>query len=268
LTIPYKKSLLLMFIQTFRVMVVSMFIESIIKTSALHVTLDNMYSRFPNFSRKRMACASHSFTVGGQWEAEETIKKSRFVARCFPAPTFVEARSFIDRVSDPKARHNCWAWRGLDSHRSDDDGEPAGTAGRPILSSIEGERLSNVVVVVTRYKGYDAPLLGAGGLLRAYASASSLVLRSVSKIEMISTQELLVTVPLTDIGPVQSIISKREGRKPGQGAVRRRNIDYHGTSVDVSVVIEVAHVDEFEEEVRDAARGAAVVTKISPNEVI
>mmetsp|Transcript_5472 Transcript_5472/g.12688 ORF Transcript_5472/g.12688 Transcript_5472/m.12688 type:complete len:212 (+) Transcript_5472:126-761(+) len=101
--------------------------------------------------RRTFAVSSTITTVALEHEEEETVKKSRFVARCAPAVTFSSAKEFIDRVSDPKARHNCWAWCGEKSQRSNDDGEPSGTAGRPILNSIEGEGLLNVVVVVTRF---------------------------------------------------------------------------------------------------------------------
>ena len=106
-----------------------------------------------------------TITTVDEWEEEETVRKSRFVARCAQAQTFSHAKSFIERVSDPKARHNCWAWSSTASQRTNDDGEPSGTAGRPILNAIEGNELNNVVVVVTRYKSKDAPMLGAGGLL-------------------------------------------------------------------------------------------------------
>ncbi len=81
----------------------------------------------------------------------QIIKKSRFVTRACPAASFAEAQAFLREVSDLKATHNCWGWRGQEEERSSDDGEPGGTAGRPILSAIESEELCDVMVVVTRY---------------------------------------------------------------------------------------------------------------------
>jgi hypothetical protein len=90
-------------------------------------------------------------TLGGETTYEEVIKKSRFVTRAAPCATYPEAQLFLRRVSDPKATHNCWAFRGqAGEERSSDDGEPGGTAGRPMLAAVEGEGLADVMVVVTR----------------------------------------------------------------------------------------------------------------------
>ncbi|CAN0427540.1 unnamed protein product, partial [Ectocarpus fasciculatus] len=93
-------------------------------------------------------------TVCGESEAEETIKKSRFIGRCGPAATFEEGKALLGRVlkEHPKARHSCWAWRGLgDDHRFSDDGEPGGTAGQPILGGIESEGVSEVMLSFSRF---------------------------------------------------------------------------------------------------------------------
>lgn len=99
-------------------------------------------------------------TLVGETEYEEIIKKSRFLTRAASCPTFQEAQAFLGRVSDPKASHNCWAWRGQGEERSSDDGEPGGTAGRPMLAGIESEGLMDVMVVVTRW----VCVCGGGGL--------------------------------------------------------------------------------------------------------
>src|SRR3546814_18000784 len=85
----------------------------------------------------------------------------------FPDPTLFR--------SVPDATHNCWAWRIGDDYRSNDDGEPAGTAGRPILAAIDGQGMDRVVVVVTRWFG--GIKLGAGGLVRAYGGTAAECLR-------------------------------------------------------------------------------------------
>ncbi|CBJ34128.1 conserved unknown protein [Ectocarpus siliculosus] len=108
-------------------------------------------------------------TVCGESETEETIKKSRFIGRCGPAATFEEGKALLGRVlkEHPKARHSCWAWRGLgDDHRFSDDGEPGGTAGQPILGGIESEGVSE---------------LGTGGLCRAYGGASRQCLQAAER---------------------------------------------------------------------------------------
>eukprot|EP00611_Tribonema_gayanum_P022439 TRINITY_DN4496_c0_g1_i4.p3 TRINITY_DN4496_c0_g1~~TRINITY_DN4496_c0_g1_i4.p3 ORF type:complete len:171 (+),score=43.94 TRINITY_DN4496_c0_g1_i4:48-560(+) len=110
-------------------------------------------------------------TVVGITAAEDTIKKSRFIGYCCAAPTFADGMALLDIVKGdhPKARHVCWAWQGVKTEsRYNDDGEPSGTAGQPILASIQGEGLSQTFVAVVRYFG--GVLLGTGGLVRAKAT--------------------------------------------------------------------------------------------------
>ena len=190
------------------------------------------------------------------------MRKSRFVARCAQAQTFSHAKSFVERVSDPKARHNCWAWSSTASQRTNDDGEPSGTAGRPILNAIEGNELNNVVVVVTRYKSKDAPMLGAGGLLRAYGSAASLVLRAAPRVDVIPMRDLELTFPMSEIGRMQSLVARYEGRKAGAGALERGDEDYSsGSNVRLAVAIEEGFAAGFETEAIEALNGAVCVVK-------
>lgn len=113
---------------------------------------------------------------------EETIKKSRFVAHAGCVSTQAESLDFYESVVDPQATHNCWAWRIDFQVRSSDDGEPSGTAGRPMLNVIEHRGLENVMVVVTRYFG--GIKLGAGGLVRAYSGTVAKCLDRASVIEL------------------------------------------------------------------------------------
>ncbi|NIR96861.1 MAG: YigZ family protein, partial [Gammaproteobacteria bacterium] len=102
---------------------------------------------------------------------EETIKHSRFIAHAAPVSSQADTLAFFETVADPGATHNCWAWRVDGVHRFNDDGEPAGTAGRPILSVLEGRRLDRLMVVVTRH--YGGIKLGVGGLARAYSGCAA-----------------------------------------------------------------------------------------------
>lgn len=109
---------------------------------------------------------------GGQGEIEE--KKSRFIAHVFPVATEEEAAAQLEHIRKQywDARHNCYAYviGSQNITRCSDDGEPSGTAGRPILEVILGEELHDILVVVTRYFG--GTLLGTGGLVRAYSKAA------------------------------------------------------------------------------------------------
>jgi putative IMPACT (imprinted ancient) family translation regulator len=104
------------------------------------------------------------FTLERPTSLEQIVKKSRFLAVAGPIASEQGAKDFIAAHSDPEANHNCWAWRVGQSYRSSDDGEPSGTAGKPILQAIDRLNLDGVAVVVTRWFG--GILLGSGGLMR------------------------------------------------------------------------------------------------------
>lgn len=106
-------------------------------------------------------------------------KGSKFIGYCFPVKTVKKIKEHIEtlKAEHHKARHHCYAWRlGTDNNkfRANDDGEPSGTAGRPILGQIDSFGLTNVLVVVVRYFG--GTLLGASGLIRSYKNAAAAAL--------------------------------------------------------------------------------------------
>lgn len=126
------------------------------------------------------------------------IKGSRFIGHAAPATTEEEALAVVEAVrkAEYAARHWCWAFRlGEDGGlwRQNDDGEPNGTGGRPILQEIAGRDLTDVVVVVTRY--YGGTKLGAGGLARAYGEAAALALDEAGARGLVET--VTVRVPVT-----------------------------------------------------------------------
>ena len=110
----------------------------------------------------------------------EEIKKSRFLAIAGPVASSEQALAFLGDVADPDATHNCWAFRIGQDYRFNDDGEPGGTAGRPILQAIEGQGVDAVMVVVTRWYGGIKP--GAGGLVRAYGGTAPECLRRAARV--------------------------------------------------------------------------------------
>ena len=106
---------------------------------------------------------------GSAVEAPDDIRHSRFLAQAAPVESAEAAARFLAEASIGDASHNCWAWRVGGEYRSNDDGEPAGTAGTPMLQVLTSSGLSDVVAVVTRWFG--GTLLGTGGLVRAYSDA-------------------------------------------------------------------------------------------------
>lgn len=148
-----------------------------------------------------------------QTEGEIIEKKSRFIATMCPVQSQEEAEQFISRCKKKywDARHNCSAYV-IGEHNeimhSSDDGEPSGTAGRPMLSVLTGADLHNVAVVVTRYFG--GVLLGTGGLVRAYQGAVSAAIDNAEIEEQIELQLLLVTAGYGDVGKVQYFMESRQ----------------------------------------------------------
>ncbi|WP_426124064.1 IMPACT family protein [Pararhizobium sp. PWRC1-1] len=132
----------------------------------------------------------------------QEIKKSRFLAVCGPVSSEQAARDFIAEQSDLAASHNCWAFRIGQTYRFNDDGEPSGTAGKPILQAIDGQSLDHIAVVVTRWFG--GTLLGSGGLIRAYGGTAAICLRAAEKIEVIETIEATVDCDFSDLALIKA----------------------------------------------------------------
>lgn len=148
---------------------------------------------------------------GGQGEIIE--KKSRFIANVRLVESEEEALAFIEEMKKRywDARHNCFVYsvgENREYTRCSDDGEPSGTAGRPMLDVVLGEDIYNVAVVVTRYFG--GILLGTGGLVRAYSKAVQEGLAASRVIEKIHGISLEVTVDYTGIGKIQYIAGERK----------------------------------------------------------
>ena len=148
---------------------------------------------------------------GGTGEIVE--KKSRLIAHVASVATVEEAQQFIEDIKKKywDARHNCYAFAvGVENMltRCSDDGEPGGTAGKPILEVILGSGIHNVVIVVTRYFG--GTLLGTGGLVRAYTEAAQEGLRQSVIIEKIPGKKMLLRTDYTDLGKIQYILAQQD----------------------------------------------------------
>ncbi|MEO7588671.1 MAG: YigZ family protein [Arachnia sp.] len=145
--------------------------------------------------------------VGAGVDVELEIRRSRFLTRLRRVTNEDDARSMIDerRRAHFDARHHCSAFiLGADSHsaRSSDDGEPAGTAGTPMLTVLQRHSLSDVVAVVTRYFG--GIKLGAGGLARAYSAAVTQAIDAVGSRDVTMSRVLRVDVPMSDAGAIEA----------------------------------------------------------------
>lgn len=124
-------------------------------------------------------------TIAKPFQTSIDIKKSQFICRLFPAQNEKEAKEIIKEISEEykDATHNCTAYVVSDGEGFDDDGEPGGTAGRPMLNVLKKNEMENIVAIVTRYFG--GIKLGAGGLVRAYSKS---VLETLSVAEIVDME--------------------------------------------------------------------------------
>lgn len=152
-------------------------------------------------------------TIARNGSAGTEVKRSRFIAHVERVATEDEARAVIERVRKQHwdARHNCSAFvlgPGGDVRRSNDDGEPSGTAGTPMLEVLRGREVSDVVAVVTRYFG--GVLLGAGGLVRAYSESVRAALDEVGVLERRLLQLVDVVADHADAGKLENDLRARD----------------------------------------------------------
>ena len=186
---------------------------------------------------------------GGSGEIVE--KKSRFIATLEKIETEEEALSFIARIKKQywDARHNCYAFVAGRSHelqRCSDDGEPNGTAGRPMLDVLLREDIHNLAVVVTRYFG--GTLLGTGGLVRAYQKAVQEGLRNSIVVEKIQGRALGIDTDYNGIGKIQYILAQRE--------IAVVDTVYTDQVV-VEVMVPIEGLDELQSAITEGTNGAA-----------
>ncbi len=175
---------------------------------------------------------------------EEEIKKSRFVARVARAQSPEEALAFLASVKDPKATHNCWAYRIGELYRFSDDGEPGGTAGRPMLAAIESQGLDEVMAVVTRY--YGGIKLGAGGLARAYGNTVAECLRIAKRLELCPMVTVTLAAPFELTGTLYQLLDKMP--------LKRLAEDYTPEGLVLTVSMEESSYQPFCDTLRDATR--------------
>lgn len=148
-------------------------------------------------------------TVQRHGQAEIIVKKSRFIANAAPARSEAEAWSFIERIRSEHvgANHNCFAFKAGSAQRMSDDGEPSGTAGRPIFEVLDKQGLSDTVIVVTRYFG--GILLGTGGLVRAYSQAGVAGVEAAGVVRAVLAVDLIVTLDYSLVGKVQHLLAQK-----------------------------------------------------------
>ncbi|QFT90658.1 IMPACT family member YigZ [Bacillus sp. THAF10] len=196
----------------------------------------------------------HYYTVKGQGEHEITIQKSRFIAHIARATKEEEAQSFIQQIKKKHwdATHNCSAYLIGDRdqiQKANDDGEPSGTAGVPILEVLKKKHLKDTVVVITRYFG--GIKLGAGGLIRAYGKSTSEGINAIGMVERKLVQIMHTTVEYTLLGKIENELRA--------SVYMIKNIQYL-EDVTFEVYVEEKSITEYQDWITDLTNGKAQFT--------
>lgn len=183
--------------------------------------------------------------------AEIVEKKSRFIANVFPLGSEEDAAGILEGIKKKywDARHNCYAYVTGGTSKCSDDGEPSGTAGRPILEVITGEGVSEVLIVVTRYFG--GTLLGTGGLVRAYSKAakeglgaSRIVSKELGKIVTVATD-------YNGIGKLNYIVSQM-----GLAVIDTK----YSEKAEMELAVSAGNIDVFVKKVTESTSGQALIS--------
>lgn len=188
-------------------------------------------------------------------EAEIIEKKSRVIGHVFPVTSEEEALGIIEKTKKQywDARHNCWAYViGVEqvTERFTDDGEPGGTAGKPILEVIRGGKLHNILIIVTRYFG--GTLLGTGGLVRAYTQSSQEALALSNIITVISGFKLQIITDYAGLGKIQYLL--------GQRGIAVYDSQY-GENVCLTVIVAETEEKKLAAEITEATNGQAGIKR-------
>ncbi|PJC85107.1 YigZ family protein [Vibrio sp. HA2012] len=187
----------------------------------------------------------------------EEIKKSTFITYLAHTPNVELARDFVAQIKEKHAdaRHNCWAFiagRPEDSMLwgFSDDGEPSGTAGKPILAQLSGSGIGEITAVVTRYSG--GIKLGTGGLVRAYGGGVQQALKTLQTLEKKITVILNLQLDYAFMPLVQSMISQFDASQ--------RDTDF-GQQVVMLVEIEKCHVADFTQTIINKSSAKIIITE-------
>jgi uncharacterized YigZ family protein len=190
------------------------------------------------------------YQVKQQCRLEDKVKGSRFIATVRPVASEAEAVAFIEELKKEyhDATHNAYAWKvGIgrtQRYRYSDDGEPSGTAGLPVLKSIDARSLSNVCIIVTRYFG--GVKLGTGGLMRAYGKMAMDLLRTCEIEKKYFTENLKFTVSFDFVNVVHNIINTFDAELKDS---------LYGEKVTFVVEVKASQLTSFRNKLNDGTNG-------------
>ena len=200
-------------------------------------------------------------SVSKEFRHEYIVDKSRFITTIYPCTTEEEAQAFISRINKEfwDATHNCTAYAlgpKQEQQRSSDNGEPSGTAGKPMLEVLKKTGITNVAVVVTRYFG--GIKLGAGGLIRAYSHSVAETLGLAPKELHTTRTQLQVTIDYALYGAVERFLQDKKLHYEAN----------FGEHVTVTILVPPTDVEGIQKELQDMSHGAATCTILDSIEVV
>ncbi|GGL94871.1 hypothetical protein GCM10010840_36150 [Deinococcus aerolatus] len=186
-------------------------------------------------------------TLAGEHRHSAVVDNSEFLAFAARADTPQAALAYLEtvRARYPGATHHCWAYQIGNEYRFNDDGEPGGTAGSPMLRAIGGQGLDHVMAVVVRY--YGGVKLGTGGLVRAYGGTAAECLRTAPRLEVRPRQTLRVRVPFPHLSALYHLLDTSD--------VTRGPEEYTVSGVEMAVGLYPEEVRAFTAALADTTRG-------------
>ena len=184
------------------------------------------------------------YTLVSETIFEEDIKKSRFQAIAAPVENEQQVKVFLEKHLDLTTTHQCWAWKIGHNVSFNDDGEPSGTAGRPILATIEGNDLTNAIVFVNRW--YGGIKLGTGGLVRAYGGCAGQCLLLAEKIELIEKKKIYFQCQFSEWSIFQYELNTQGIEYTEQ---------YTADGVEVEALLQIHQIDPLKLKIQDVTRG-------------
>lgn len=184
------------------------------------------------------------YTLVSETIFEEDIKKSRFQAIAAPVENEQQVKVFLEKHLDLTTTHQCWAWKIGQNVRFNDDGEPSGTAGRPIFATIEGNDLTNAIVLVNRW--YGGIKLGTGGLVRAYGGCAGQCLLLADKIELIEKKKIYFQCQFSEWSIFQYELNTQCIEYTEQ---------YTADGVKIEALLQIHQIEPLKLKIQDVTRG-------------
>lgn len=190
--------------------------------------------------------------------SEETIKKSRFITLLAHTDGVEAARAFVQQMKSehPGARHHCWAWVAGAPDDSQqlgfsDDGEPSGTAGKPMLAQLMGSGVGEITAVVVRY--YGGIMLGTGGLVKAYGGGVQLGLKQLARQRKVPMCAFTLQCDYAQLSDIERLLQRFNGRMEDS---------YYQERILLRVALPYLHIDSFRQSLSDYSRGALTLTPL------